>query len=541
MFFTGKSPKRCCGLWRLWPGVLVLSILSMRQTVVRLNAIGHASFQYSTTQTAIVSESRSRSSPPPSTPPPPRPPINISNDWSVEEDVHPALDPASPQQTVGNGSINNNTLRGPPPLNNPHKWNVEERQIYDRIQPRAFPFSIFLQPKWSDARSNRDKGPNAALKTTATTMTAVAAALPCFPPDPNWRIEKSTTDKGLLFCKPTKVGSSTAAGVHLRIARNAADRQRQNYHICHNSWQHGPVRKRFPNRDKAKSLLWTVLRDPTRRLVSLFYHFKVSVQGVKATAANFRKHSMEKGIKHLMMYQDWVSFQRGSNHTAMIESILYDYDFVAVTERMDESVVALAILWGIPLADVLYLSAKRFGNYDGGARGACFPILNGEIVHGMQEVIDSEEFQSMIRLDRIAHQLANRSLDKTIDETIGRDRFNQAYGKFRRAMKVAQERCTPEVIAPCTNGGIGKVVVRYRNTTSHQFMRKPRKYKDTDCLAIDSGCGYMCLDDVAAELNLWDQAAPMQYRFPDAFGLGPSSRQRLATKTHTHTQRAHLA
>ena len=424
----------------------------------------------------------------------------------------------------------------------PHRLNVnhaelEERLgILDRIQPRAFPFSIFLQPKLRGDINN--KFGNDTIK--------AGRILPCFHPDPEGGKHAKTMNTGLLFCKPTKVAGSTAAGVHLRIARNAADRQHRNFPICRNQWQHGPVRKRFSNRIKTKSLLWTILRDPTRRLVSLFYHFHVSRRGVKATAANFRKIILQEEKQKRSMYLDWVSFVRGSNHTAMIESILYDYDFVAVTERMDESIVALAILWGIPLADVLYFSAKspeKNGGYDGGGAGACFPILKGEIVPGMQEVIDSEEFQSMIRWDRIAHQLANRSLDKTIDETIGRERFNHVYARFRHAMKVAQERCEPEVIAPCTGGGIfhhkssSPLVLPQedddeRNTTWHQFLGQARREESTDCLARDSGCGYMCLDDVATELDLWDWAPPMQYRFPRAFGLGPSSRERLKAKAH---------
>ena len=401
------------------------------------------------------------------------------------------------------------------------------RQVLDLVPPRAFPFSMLFRQNTNEA----------------------ATELPCFPPHPQWRTRRAISQTtGLLFCKPTKVGGSTAAGVHLRIARNAADRQNKNFSICHNSWDHGRAKRRFAHRDKTQSLLWTVLRDPTRRLVSMFYHFLVSRGHCNATAANFRRYIIEQ--KYAMndsYYLKTVSMHpttNPDNQMASMESILYDYDFVAVTERMDESMVVLSILWGIPLADVLYLSAKKRGSYDGGG-GGCHWIPKREIAPDLQEILDSEAFQSIIRWDRVAHQLANRSLDKTIDETIGRDRFNQEYAKYRNAMQLVHEKCAAEVVTPCTGGGLfanssssssqqqfSHLLLRPGKKKMQRILDKglglPRQYRDTDCLAVDSGCGYMCLDDVATELNLWYPAVPMQYRFPHAFGLGPSSLQRLA-------------
>ena len=43
--------------------------------------------------------------------------------------------------------------------------------------------------------------------------------------------------------------------------------------------------------------------------------------------------------------------------------IMNEYDFIGVTERMDESAVALSMLLDIPLSDVLYLDGKVTGGY----------------------------------------------------------------------------------------------------------------------------------------------------------------------------------
>lgn len=46
-----------------------------------------------------------------------------------------------------------------------------------------------------------------------------------------------------------------------------------------------------------------------------------------------------------------------SNRTDLeeVNSILRDYDFIGVTERMDESAVALQMLLGLKTSDVMYL------------------------------------------------------------------------------------------------------------------------------------------------------------------------------------------
>ncbi|KAL7580784.1 hypothetical protein ACA910_001063 [Epithemia clementina (nom. ined.)] len=375
------------------------------------------------------------------------------------------------------------------------------------------------------------------------------ASLPCFPPHPEWRSYRGRDQRtGLLFNKPTKVGGSTAAGVHLRIARNAADRENKTFSICYTSWDHGSARSTFgPAPSPELSLRWTILRHPKGRLVSTFHHFFVSRGLCTNTAENFlryivfddNKNNNSQNNQYREYYLKAVAMRPTSNEmksssspanrTEMVESILNDYDFVALTERMDESLVVLSMLWNVPLADVLYLSAKQGGSYDGGGRGGCHLIppntksSNKDDVAQWQSVLDSPQFQSLIQWDSLVYDLANRSLDKTIDETIGRDAFNVKLAQFRQALAVAEEMCGPEVVAPCTGGGLF-------DDNAPTKIGSARSAQDTDCLAIDSGCGFMCLDDVATKLDLWGPHAPLQYKFPYAFSMGPSTQKRLAAK-----------
>jgi hypothetical protein len=79
------------------------------------------------------------------------------------------------------------------------------------------------------------------------------------------------------------------------------------------------------------------------------------------------------------------------------------------------------------------------------------------------------------------------SLDLTIDETLGRDKFEAKLAKFRSALVFANEYCDDSrVVFSCTSGGANN---QHRN-------------KKNDCIYKDSGCGYRCLDEVAKKLNL---------------------------------------
>jgi hypothetical protein len=317
-------------------------------------------------------------------------------------------------------------------------------------------------------------------------------SLPCYPPDNNWRHHtalRSPTDTGLLFIKPMKTGGSTAAGVHVRMSQHVARRQEQSsFEICKGRWDHAWAHTMFPNRIPQKSFLWTVVREPTARAISQFFHFQVSRENETARDKNFQRH-MTKQQVHWNYYLRLLSTNQVfvSSETAVdiINKIMADYDFVAVTERMDESVVVLMMLLNLPMADVLYLSAKGHGKYDDGAHNnKCHYIQPSVVSPGMKDFFRGRQWQHKVQWDSLLHQAANRSLDLTIDR-LGRLKFEANLEKFTRAQKVARERCLPREVFPCTSQGV------LQNNAADL------------CLWADSGCGNDCLDEVATELGLW--------------------------------------
>lgn len=109
-------------------------------------------------------------------------------------------------------------------------------------------------------------------------------AFPCLPPDDKWwhpLVLRSPAHEGLLFVKEMKTGSSTMAGVTIRIARNMARRlYNKQFRLCKLRFDHTSASfLDYGNRNKKKSFLFTIIREPTSRAISQFFHFHVSRKG----------------------------------------------------------------------------------------------------------------------------------------------------------------------------------------------------------------------------------------------------------------------
>lgn len=190
--------------------------------------------------------------------------------------------------------------------------------------------------------------------------------MPCFKPDPAMKTlygYRSPAESGILFMKLQKTGGSTAAGITMRIARNTAIRKREKFWICRGRWDHGWAHHLLYNRNRSQSFTWTVLREPTQRIVSAFFHFEVSRKNRSDSDESFVKFLRRQTTSAGNYYLQTLSLQKvtvilDSKAPMLINQIVADYDFIGITERMDESAVALAMVANLPLGDFLYLNAK---------------------------------------------------------------------------------------------------------------------------------------------------------------------------------------
>lgn len=199
-------------------------------------------------------------------------------------------------------------------------------------------------------------------------------SLPCEPLERDWDtgyVQHRPSKTGLLFVKPPKAGSTTAASVTLRIASRLAQRQSRNVtassettmtalpSLCKNRVQHSTTHTMgYHQRHRSRSVLWSVLREPTSRAISQFFHFHVSRRGYNATDEIFQQFLEERKellTNFQLKYLAFHKFNEKTDPIAAMNRILRNYDFIAVSERMDESLVALQMILGLETADVMHI------------------------------------------------------------------------------------------------------------------------------------------------------------------------------------------
>jgi hypothetical protein len=163
---------------------------------------------------------------------------------------------------------------------------------------------------------------------------------------------KETSSTGLFLVKIPKTASSTAATITMRMASQIG--LSRNVSLCKFRAGHdSAVETGYAGRDRSKSILWSLVRDPTARCISQFFHFTVSRDGQNSSDENFQQATWKQGT--LQMRHLAISVKdKHKNPQQWINSILNTYDFLGVTERLDESVVALQMLLGLQASDMLY-------------------------------------------------------------------------------------------------------------------------------------------------------------------------------------------
>ncbi len=251
--------------------------------------------------------------------------------------------------------------------------------------------------------------------------------------------------------------------------------------LCQSRFNHGSaVSYQYGQRNKEKSFLWSVLRDPTARFVSEFFFFQVSREGIEPTDEAFVEFVKHGGRGKFTHYFDILSTTK-YNHSstdpvAAANAILQEYDFIGVTERMDETAVALQMILGLPTASVLYISSKVNGGYDDGLyNNKCYFIQPSFISPFMKQYFESKEWNDKINWSIALHQAVNRSLDLTID-ALGRNEFQEQLKKFRKAQAIVTRTCADSTLLPCSATG------------------ERRQDSETNCLFYDLGCNFECLD-----------------------------------------------
>lgn len=280
-----------------------------------------------------------------------------------------------------------------------------------------------------------------------------------------WCVDNAKGANGLLFLKIEKCASSTGAGIGLNIAHNVARRKHHRCvsHVYHHRTQRLPI----PTRNKNKSLLWTIVRHPAKRALSSYFFFEVSHDGKTPTDKAMRRYLREE--KNFQI----ASMTESSLRNYTVEDVIKEMDFIAVSERMDESLVVFRLLNGLRRKDVIVLSAKKHGGYDGGMHGGCHKIVPSYTTPAIEDYLSSSFIKN--NDDYILYSAANASLDMTID-MLGRELVEKEVRYHQYLQTVANKYCQEEAKFPCSDEG------------KHQL-----ELSSKSCYKRDWGCGYKCV------------------------------------------------
>ena len=315
-------------------------------------------------------------------------------------------------------------------------------------------------------------------------------------------------------------------GIVLRLVHNRG--QKRGFEKCKHRSIHGTgLSFEFGLRDKTRSFLFSIIREPQARALSQIFHFDVSV-GLHEPTDAFVMDKLRQGYIHMHYLDDlrvrqyvdpmkeatlkhqlavhmgydsvqnqtraldksspearrhyervWKKWRKfGSNTTShtIIGDILEDYDFIAVMERMDESLVVLQMLLNLTTKEILYMRARSGGTFSNGFKDRpCFYILPTFKSPGIQKFLAYEEWQEHVAPDVEFLKAAHKSLDRTID-ALGREDFNRRLDVFQNALKLAAIHCVDRIRSMCSAAG---EVIRPVNTT---------------CYIWGEGCDHDCID-----------------------------------------------
>jgi hypothetical protein len=302
---------------------------------------------------------------------------------------------------------------------------------------------------------------------------------------------------GLIYIKTYKASSSTSEGISLSIAHNVARRIGSSKHPCihYNRHVFGDVGALLER--SHPSLLWTMIRNPLERDLSMYYFFKVSRNNVTVTDSSIISTLRSYKSFQTNYLLPWNSANAWTGSDIMVgdlkkrdqvlewmhEHIMDNYDFIGVTERFDESLATMVLLWNLEPTDVIVLSAKQAGGYDdAGHNGRCSKIVRPQPPSTALKEYWSQE-HAHDNADFLLWDAVNLSLDRTIQK-LGPHRVVEMVQEIRILRRMAEFDCQRKAYFPCSTRG-----------------KKQLKLAQQSCYVQDAGCGYECVDQTMAKFK----------------------------------------
>jgi hypothetical protein len=293
---------------------------------------------------------------------------------------------------------------------------------------------------------------------------------------------------GLMLIKVPKAASSTLAAITLRI---------HNLHQCKVRWEHGRARDIIALDDDFRAVdtsqrklrfLLAPVRAPESRALSAVYFHQISFhrnQNSRSPSDNYVLHHLRQTpsnymTDYLQLNKTDASWTGNATSTGYVVQYVRDivnaYDFLMVSNRMDESLVVFSLLANLPITSIMTMSSKQAGSwYFNGNR--CISLVSSTVTDPISSYFESSEWKLSHSADRLLYSASNVSLNRTI-AFLG-DKFHDRLLEFHRLQAIVQEACRNETYFPCSQDGTPQLDLAARH-----------------CYVRDFGCGYPCIDRV---------------------------------------------
>jgi hypothetical protein len=286
-------------------------------------------------------------------------------------------------------------------------------------------------------------------------------------------------NQSLILVKVPKCASSTIQGTIRRTARN------HGLHGVHMRQHEAEASSggrafvfadhtfysrlgRYRERADAGSQIWMAsVRNPEERILSQFYHFRMTRRRVRPTIQN--KISFFRGNEGALML--WMG-DPAYPHLLPNDK----YAFIFIQERLLESMLAYLFTFHLSLNDILFLTSKNSteGRADDITKRVMAP--NWGVAREPQEIQDylrSAGFRERNKMDYKIVEAANKRLDTLIAQ-VDPDLWIQSMVVYKRVQQMVYLKCAPPP---------GQGLFKY------------------DCLFWDGGCGTGCIDALYKEMT----------------------------------------
>jgi len=363
--------------------------------------------------------------------------------------------------------------------------------------------------------------------------------------------------RGLLNVRVLEAASDATAALIFRLMR------RNHCHVY--EWDFENMAKV----DRRQSFMMTAVRDPAARAVEAFWNYEASRHEVpepdndKLIIAGLKTYDDDKygstsrgqggfqlkyaNHKKIPEWSFWDTFHPDTvQNLDRLESAVLDtiqsYDFIVDADRLDESLVAIALLLNISVEDVMVpwqpsdeevtvitttttkiINKTLSGNITDSIAGTettktilgGYRMMDGRCVQSpeavnlkpmrpkIEEFLNSNEWRAANYGDYLYHEVVRQSLDLTI-EALGQKRFEEALSEYHRMKEFIAESCA-EIDFDARIGS--KRVCSSKGVLDERIFNTSTVVKNCYFASpgVAVGCGYPCI-----------QKAIKRYRSMDA-------------------------